>query len=168
MYVISTSILNVYILTIYEVQRTYERLQIAEDLLAKLGTADLQKELQLALLNKHRRTEKVKEQEDKIESLEETVSLLDTKLRESIKESNNLKMAVAKLTTKLNTQTEEYQHKNKSIELLNDELLSMQIQNTLLYDKVEKLERENDQLVQRWLEKVQQDADKINAILEQQ
>jgi regulator of replication initiation timing len=153
-------------LTIYEVQRTYERLQRAEDLVAKLGTADLQKELQLALLNKHRRTDKIKEQEDKIRSLEETVSLLDTKLRGSIKESNNLKMAVTKLTTKLNTQTEEYQHKNKSIELLNDEFLSMQIQNTLLYDKVEKLEKENDQLVQRWLEKVQQDADKINAILE--
>ena len=73
-----------------------------------------------------------------------------------------LNRAVTRLTNKLNNQTEEYQHKNKSIELINDEILSLSIQNNLLTDKVDKLEKENGDLVERWIEKVKADADKMN------
>jgi len=73
-----------------------------------------------------------------------------------------LKKAVTRLTDKLNNQTEEYQHKNKSIELINDEIISLSIQNNLLTDKVDKLENENASLVERWIEKVKSDADKMN------
>lgn len=73
-----------------------------------------------------------------------------------------LNRAVTRLTNKLNNQTEEYQHKNKSIELINDEILSLSIQNNLLTDKVDKLEKENGDLVERWIEKVKADVDKMN------
>lgn len=78
------------------------------------------------------------------------------------KENSSLNKAVTRLTDKLNNQTEEYYHKNKSIELINDEIVSLSIQNNLLTDKLEKLEKENGDLVQRWIEKVKSDADKMN------
>lgn len=132
----------------------------------KLGSTDTQRELQqtLELNEQHRVT--ISENKQKIRSLEEKLTVINAKLRTSSSENTKLNSVVVRLIEKLNTQTEEYQHKNKSIELLNDEFLATQIQNNLLFDKVNKLERENAELVERWLLKVQQDADKINEMLE--
>ncbi|CEP22635.1 unnamed protein product [Cyberlindnera jadinii] len=106
------------------------------------------------------------EQKSKVQALEDNVSMLQRRVRNLANEKEKLNAVVTKLTDKLNSQTEEYHHKNKSIEVLNDEFLSMQIQNNLLHDRLATLEKENDQLVQRWLAKAQEDADRINAMLE--
>lgn len=104
----------------------------------------------------------LKELDDKNKELETLISKNKAERTKSNKEISMLNKAVTRLTSKLNTQTEEYQHKNKSIELVNDEILALSIQNNLLTDKVDKLEKENGELVERWIEKVRLDADKMN------
>lgn len=55
---------------------------------------------------------------------------------------------------------------NKNSERLNDEIISMTIENNVLEDKYSTLNEEHNKLVQRWLSKVQQDADVMNATIE--
>ncbi|CAB4254493.1 similar to Saccharomyces cerevisiae YMR159C ATG16 Conserved protein that interacts with Atg12p- Atg5p conjugates to form Atg12p-Atg5p-Atg16p multimers [Maudiozyma barnettii] len=55
---------------------------------------------------------------------------------------------------------------NKNIERLNDELISTNIENNILQDKFESLNDEYNKLVQRWLQKVQKEADVMNANVE--
>ncbi|CAL9730536.1 autophagy protein 16 [Monosporozyma unispora] len=55
---------------------------------------------------------------------------------------------------------------NKNNERLNDEIISMTIENNVLEDKFNTLNEEHNKLVQRWLSKVQQDADAMNATIE--
>lgn len=57
---------------------------------------------------------------------------------------------------------------NKNNERLNDEMISMTIENNVLEDKFNTLNEEHTKLVQRWLSKVQQDADVMNATIESQ
>ncbi len=104
----------------------------------------------------------LKKLQDNARELETQLKQQKTERLKSAKEVTMLNRAVTRLTNKLNNQTEEYQHKNKSIELINDEILSLSIQNNLLTDKVDKLEKENGDLVERWIEKVKADADKMN------
>lgn len=51
---------------------------------------------------------------------------------------------------------------------LNDELISVNIQNNVLESKYLQLTKEHDKLIQRWLQKVQNDADKMNETIESQ
>lgn len=60
----------------------------------------------------------------------------------------------------------EIQEKNKSIELINDENLSSQIQNNVLAKKVRELSTENDSLIKRWIDKVKADAERMNEVNE--
>lgn len=56
--------------------------------------------------------------------------------------------------------------KNKDFEKLNDEIISLSIENNLLQKKFGDLEEEHNKLVKRWLDKVQQDVEKLNANLQ--
>lgn len=51
---------------------------------------------------------------------------------------------------------------------LNDELISVSIQNNVLENKYSQLNQEHNKLIQRWLQKVQNDADKMNETIESQ
>ncbi|CAM9015439.1 unnamed protein product [Wickerhamomyces anomalus] len=119
-------------------------------------------ELQSSLEQNQQLTIELKKSQDNARELETQLKQQKTERLKSAKEVTMLNRAVTRLTNKLNNQTEEYQHKNKSIELINDEILSLSIQNNLLTDKVDKLEKENGDLVERWIEKVKADADKMN------
>lgn len=57
---------------------------------------------------------------------------------------------------------EESKYRSQSMESINDEILSLQIQNNLLTEENDKLRKENDQLIDRWLKKVEQDAKLLN------
>lgn len=52
---------------------------------------------------------------------------------------------------------------NKHIEKLNDELISTNIENNIVQEKYKNLNQEHNKLVQRWLQKVQSEADAMNA-----
>lgn len=56
--------------------------------------------------------------------------------------------------------------KNKDFEKLNDEIISLSIENNLLQKRFRDLEEEHNKLVKRWLDKVQQDVEKLNANLQ--
>lgn len=70
------------------------------------------------------------------------------------------------LKNKINDMKQELQEKNKTIEIINDEILSGLIQNNVLQRKIEELSKENDGLIQRWIEKVKKDAETMNEVNE--
>lgn len=74
----------------------------------------------------------------------------------------NLTKTIGKTSLKVENLTLELNEKNKTIEIINDELLMLQMQNNLLNQKVTELSLENDSLIQRWMNKVSQDAEKLN------
>ncbi|ODV59597.1 Atg16p [Ascoidea rubescens DSM 1968] len=89
------------------------------------------------------------------ETLSLNCSRLSSSNKDLVSDVNNLKKH-------LNFKVEENLMKNNALNLINDELLSLQIQNNLLQDKISNLESENQTLVNRWIDKVKSDADKIN------
>ncbi|ODV85736.1 hypothetical protein CANARDRAFT_197904 [[Candida] arabinofermentans NRRL YB-2248] len=66
------------------------------------------------------------------------------------------------LQNRLKRLQEETKVKNQNIEIVNDDLLSLQIENNLLNVKVAKLTAENNELVERWMAKVSEDAQVLN------
>ncbi|SCV04319.1 LANO_0G09472g1_1 [Lachancea nothofagi CBS 11611] len=52
--------------------------------------------------------------------------------------------------------------KNKDAERLNDEIITLNIENNLLQDQYDKMKSEYDGIVSRWLRKTQQEADTMN------
>ncbi|SCU82003.1 LADA_0C02410g1_1 [Lachancea dasiensis] len=52
--------------------------------------------------------------------------------------------------------------KNKDAERLNDEIISLTIENNLLQERYDKMKAEHDHIVARWLHKAQQEADSMN------
>ncbi|PVU94007.1 hypothetical protein BB561_002859 [Smittium simulii] len=67
-------------------------------------------------------------------------------------------------TQKIQDQTETIGEKNKTIEILQDEVAALQLELVHLEVKVAKLWEENQQLVQRWLKKMNEEADIINTL----
>ncbi|GME76355.1 unnamed protein product [Ambrosiozyma monospora] len=67
-----------------------------------------------------------------------------------------------KLQDKFSRLQEETKMKNQNIEVVNDDLLSLQIENNLLNKKVEDLTLEREKLIQRWMNKVSKDAEVLN------
>ncbi|KAK5781082.1 Atg16p PWA37_002005 [Arxiozyma heterogenica] len=55
---------------------------------------------------------------------------------------------------------------NKNNERLNDEIISLTIENNVLQEKIKLLNVEHNKLIQRWLLKAQRDADIMNATIE--
>lgn len=55
---------------------------------------------------------------------------------------------------------------NKNNERLNDEIISLTIENNVLQEKFKLLNVEHNKLIQRWLLKAQRDADIMNATIE--
>ncbi|KAK9332438.1 autophagy protein 16-domain-containing protein [Lipomyces starkeyi] len=77
-------------------------------------------------------------------------------------EFEKLQLDKKKLESRLKTRDEEYRERNKSIQILQDEILTYQIQLNVAEDKVNKLEKENRELVNRWMERVSREAEKLN------
>ncbi|KAK9362409.1 autophagy protein 16-domain-containing protein [Lipomyces starkeyi] len=73
-----------------------------------------------------------------------------------------LQLDKKKLESRLKARDEEYRERNKSIQILQDEILTYQIQLNVAEDKVNKLEKENRELVNRWMERVSREAEKLN------
>ncbi|CEP61508.1 Atg16p LALA0_S03e04412g [Lachancea lanzarotensis] len=56
--------------------------------------------------------------------------------------------------------------KNKDSERLNDEIITLNIENNLLQERYEKVRQERDDIVARWLKKAQLEADTMNETLD--
>ncbi|CAL9735507.1 autophagy protein 16 [Monosporozyma servazzii] len=120
------------------------------------------------------RLEARNETESHYKELFQDVTTLDSNVSSTSTKSNE------KLNTLVNKYREELKVKDKDInrlkeivevmsknnERLNDEIISMTIENNVLEDKFNTLNEEHNKLIQRWLSKVQQDADVMNTTIE--
>lgn len=86
----------------------------------------------------------------------------ELKTRQSISKQEQLERQTRLLIQKVEHLEMEVSEKNKTIEITNDELLTSQIHNNVLDERISKLSAENEKLVQRWIDKVKADAEKLN------
>lgn len=87
---------------------------------------------------------------------------LESKRNQDRKSIQHLEKSVKSLGQKISNLNMEIGEKNKSIEIINEELLLNQIQVNVLNDRITKLTNENEALIKRWMEKVKLDAEKLN------
>lgn len=90
---------------------------------------------------------------------ETSSDVLTTTLARLRKELKSKESQISRLQEVINV-------KNKASEKLNDEIISLNIENNLLQKRFGELEEEHNKLVKRWLDKVQQDVEKLNANLQ--
>ncbi|CUM55658.1 unnamed protein product [Debaryomyces tyrocola] len=106
-----------------------------------------------------------KENEILTTSLNQTTISLeksDLKINQLLKKQDQLERQNTSLNTKIKHLNLEIIEKNKSVEIVNDELLLNEIQTNVLNDKITRLSDENKKLVERWIEKAKSDAEKLN------
>ncbi|KAH3684114.1 hypothetical protein WICPIJ_004910 [Wickerhamomyces pijperi] len=146
-------------------QELYQRFKGIESKYEELAGTDLNQELiksQEANLNS---TMENLELNKRLESLQTKHNDLIKVHNDSVKRVGFLNNELSTLSSKLSKRTEEHSERDKSIELINDEMNSLDIQNNLLLERVKGLEKENEDLVKRWLAKVKSDAEKMNDML---
>lgn len=78
----------------------------------------------------------------------------------------NLKNELLSKEKELDQVKETLKVQKKDTEKLNDEIISLNIENNLLQERLQKLTEEYDGLVDRWLKRVQGEADWMNQTLE--
>lgn len=111
---------------------------------------------------------------DKIESRFQELFIVPEPVRESDKgreiPNDTLTTTISRLRTELKSRQNQIASlkevinvKNKDSEKLNDEIISLNIENNILQKKFEELEEEHNKLVKRWLDKVQRDVETLNA-----
>lgn len=121
---------------------------------------------------------------ERLEARNETESHYKELFQDVITLDSNVSSTSAKSNEKLNTLVNKYREElkvkdkdinrlkeivevmSKNNERLNDEIISMTIENNVLEDKFNTLNEEHNKLIQRWLSKVQQDADVMNTTIE--
>ncbi|ODV96885.1 hypothetical protein PACTADRAFT_32385 [Pachysolen tannophilus NRRL Y-2460] len=137
-----------------------------ENELENIQKTDIQKELTNAL--REINTLKLEN-----ENLKRNQSREELKLREARKNAaelekhlDTLRDAYRKLEKNYRNLKEESDTKFKNLDVINDEILSLQIENNLLNKENSDLKLENDKMVQRWLKKVEKDANFLNQVVE--
>ena len=78
---------------------------------------------------------------------------------------NNLKKELLNRNTEIRNLEEIVAIQKKNSNRVNDELLSLNIENNLLHNKLDTLTEEHEKLVKRWLDKIQKEADLMNETL---
>lgn len=107
----------------------------------------------------HREIDKV------VASLNSSAVQIEKLLEEKTKNEtviSSLRKTINKSNDKVESLNIEIKEKNKTIELINDELLVLQMQVKVLTNSVQQLTAENENLIQRWMDKVSADAEKLN------
>lgn len=89
------------------------------------------------------------------ENPQKTIKTATSKLRKELKDKE----------AELQKLKEVIEIKNKNAENMNNELISLNIENNLMGKRFVDLEEEHEKLVKRWLAKVQQDVETLNATL---
>lgn len=117
----------------------------------------------------HERNELTKENDDLIHRLNRQTAKLEAASAEIVrlrKYTRGQDLKIEKLNGKIDNLRTEISEKNKSIEIINDEHLVLQMSQNALKDDHQTLQKEHQSLVNRWLDKVKQDADFINQLNE--
>ncbi|GMG30959.1 unnamed protein product [Ambrosiozyma monospora] len=142
----------------------YQSLQVSslESELDTLRKDDTKAELEKALKQISQLNEQLASQLTKLDAYKRQSTSKDVQLSRMEKNIRLLTDGYKKLQDKFSRLQEETKMKNQNIEVVNDDLLSLQIENNLLNKKVEDLTLERDKLIQRWMNKVSKDAEVLN------
>lgn len=140
--------------------------QIAEELLIKGGrveTAD-SSDLELGRLSKQNHGLEIENNQlvDRLNGGAVEIEKSKIQINSILEEKTRLEKQIGHLKNKLGNSELELSEKNKSILLINDELLLSQILNNVLIEKSKILAEENEKLVTRWMQKMELDANKVN------
>lgn len=131
-------------------------------LLADLRKDDTKKQLEDALETIDSLKSHVADQNTLLDQRDKHVEKLRSTTHELEGKLNLIKEGYVKIKEKNSRLQEESSVKNQNIEGINDNVLSLQIENNLLCKSIEKLKAENQRLINRWMDKVSKDADVLN------
>lgn len=108
--------------------------------------------------------------ESRFSELFEQVVLSSKGIAKKSSSEDSLRRAVTQLRKELGEKDAEIRKlkevlnvRNKDFEKLNDEIISLTIENNLTNRKFTELETEHNKLVKRWVAKVQEEVDRLNA-----
>lgn len=90
------------------------------------------------------------------------LSALSTQQRSSQSQIAALGKQVLELERKLQDRDEELRGKSKMVEQAQDEMVALELQFNLAEQRSEKLERENKELVERWMKRMGEEAERVN------
>ena len=124
--------------------------QNPSDLLATLRT-------DLAATQKARSTLQVQ-----LSDLTAQLSALSAQQRSSQGQVAGLTKQVLETERKLQDRDEELRGKSKLVEQAQDEMVALELQFNLAEQRSEKLERENKELVERWMKRMGEEAERVN------
>ena len=90
------------------------------------------------------------------------LSALSVQQRSSQSQVTALTKQVLEAERKLQDRDEELRGKSKLVEQAQDEMVALELQFNLAEQKSEKLERENKELVERWMKRMGEEAERVN------
>jgi chromosome segregation ATPase len=90
------------------------------------------------------------------------LSALSTQQRFSQNQVTTLTRQVLEAERKLHDRDEELRGKSKMVEYAQDEMVALELQFNLAEQRSEKLEKENKELVERWMKRMGEEAERVN------
>jgi chromosome segregation ATPase len=90
------------------------------------------------------------------------LSALSTQQKVSQSQVATLSRQVLEAERKLQDRDEELRGKSKMVEQAQDEMVALELQFNLAEQRSEKLEKENKELVERWMKRMGEEAEKVN------
>jgi chromosome segregation ATPase len=90
------------------------------------------------------------------------LSAVSTQQRSSQSQVTALTRQVLETERKLQDRDEELRGKSKMVEQAQDEMVALELQFNLAEQRSEKLERENKELVERWMKRMGEEAERVN------
>jgi chromosome segregation ATPase len=90
------------------------------------------------------------------------LSALSTQQKVSQSQVATLSKQVLELERKLQDRDDELRGKSKMVEQAQDEMVALELQFNLAEQRSEKLEMENKELVERWMKRMGEEAEKVN------
>jgi chromosome segregation ATPase len=90
------------------------------------------------------------------------LSALSTQQRFSQNQVTTLTRQVLEAERKLHDRDEELRGKSKMVEHAQDEMVALELQFNLAEQRSEKLEKENKELVERWMKRMGEEAERVN------
>ncbi|KAK9383347.1 autophagy protein 16-domain-containing protein [Kockiozyma suomiensis] len=94
--------------------------------------------------------------------LQDELGTLKSKYLRLTQDFENLKLDRNAYEARFRTRDEEFKERTRSIQMLQDEILTYQIQLNIVEENASKLQSENKELVRRWMERVSREAEKLN------
>jgi chromosome segregation ATPase len=117
----------------------------------------------LAILRNLATTQKARSTlQTQLSDLTAQLSALSTQQRSSQSQITNLTKQVLETERKLQDRDEELRGKSKMVEHAQDEMVALELQFNLAEQRSEKLERENKELVERWMKRMGEEAERVN------